>query len=197
MLCVSNKSKKRYIKQEEMNTMNYKKLVSLFAVSTLALSACGADEPAETPTDDVENVAETETPEETEGTASEDLMDIAAQNAGDAFPEYGLYVPGAWTADGRVVTYAPGEAATIPVNITSDHTEYNVYLVENGVITEVVSNEAEVEFAVATPSADTTYLVGVSPDALGEAGDEVTEEDFYRAETVVFEEVAPAADDAE
>lgn len=181
-----------------MNIMNYKKLVSLFAVSTLALSACGADEAVETPTDDVEDVEETpaET-EETAGSASDDLMDKAAENAGDAFPEYGLYVPGAWTAEGRVVTYAPGEAAVIPVDITSDHTEYNVYLVENGVITEVVSNEAEVEFTVDTPSADTTYLVGVSPDVLGEAGDEVTEEDFYRAETVILEEAEPAADDAE
>lgn len=175
--------------------MNYKKLVSLFAVSTLALSACGADDAAETPTDDVGDVEET--PEETAGSASEDLMDKAAENAGDAFPEYGLYVPGSWTAEGRVVTYAPGEAATIPVDITSDHTEYNVYLVENGVITDIVSNEAEVEFTVDTPSADTEYSVGVSPEALGEAGDEVAEEDFYRAEKVILEEAAPVADDAE
>lgn len=175
--------------------MNYKKLLSLFAVSTLALSACGTTDEGETPADDVENVEETpaET-EETKGSASDDLMDRAAENSGDAFPEYGLYVPGAWTAEGRIVQHAPGEAAVIPVDITSDHAEYNVYLVENGVITEVVSNEPEVELTVDTPSADTEYLVGVSPDALGEVGDEVAEEDFYRTEIVLFEEAAPAAD---
>lgn len=176
-----------------MKIMNYKKLVSLFAVSTLALTACGTtDEPEETPTDDVEDVEETES-----ASSSADLMDIAAQNTGDAFPEYGLYVPGAWTAEGRVVEYAAGEAATIPVAITSDHAEYNVYLLEDGVITQVVSNEPEVALTVESPSADTEYVVGVSPDTLGEAGDEVAAEDFYRSEIVLFEEAAPATDEAE
>lgn len=178
-----------------MKIMNYKKLVSLFAVSTLALSACGTtDEGEETPTDNVEDVEETPTETEETGSASSDLMDRAAENSGDAFPEYGLYVPGAWTAEGRVIQHAPGEAAVIPVAITSDHTEYNVYLVEDGVITEIVSNEPEAELTVDAPSADTNYLVGVSPDALGEVGDEVAEEDFYRTEIVLFEEAAPAAD---
>lgn len=172
--------------------MNYKKLVTLFAVSTLALSACGTtDEAEETPTDDVEDVEET--PEDS-ASSSADLMDRAAENSGEAFPEYGLYVPGTWTAEGRVVQYAPGEAAVIPVEITSDQTEYNVYLIEDGVITEIVSNEPETELTVDAPSADTNYLVGVSADALGEVGDEVTEEDFYRAETVLFEEAVPTAD---
>lgn len=175
--------------------MNYKKLVSLFAVSTLALSACGTTDEGETPTDDVEDVEETpEEPEETTESSSSDLMDKAAENSGDAFPAYGLYVPGAWTAEGRVVQHAPGEAAVIPVEITSDESEYNVYLVENGVITEIVSNEPEVELTVDAPAADTEYLVGVSPDALGEVGDEVAADDFYRAEIVLFEEAAPAAD---
>lgn len=178
--------------------MNYKKLVSLFAVSTLALSACGTtDDAEETPTDDVEDVEETDDTTEETASSSSDLMDRAQENTGDAFPEYGLYVPGAWSAEGRIVQYAPGEAAVIPVSITSDHTEYNVYLVEDGVITEVVSNEPEVELTVETPSADTVYVVGVSPDVVGEAGDEVSEEDFYRAETVMFEEAEPVAETEE
>lgn len=184
--------------------MNYKKLVSLLAVSTLALSACGTTNDAEeTPTDDTEEVEEVET-DQTEGAddaedspSSFDLMDAAAEKAGDAYPEYGLYVTGTWTQEGRVVQYAPGEAATIPVSILTEHEDYNVYLMEDGVITEVVSSEPEVELTVDSPSADTEYIVGVSPDALGEVGDEVAEEDFYRSEVVVFEEATPAAPAAE
>lgn len=180
--------------------MNYKKLVSLLAVSTLALSACGsADDAEDTTTEGTEEVAETEdtaTEEatETEGSSTEDLLKQAQDQAGEAFPEYGLYVAGAWTQEGRVVQHAPGEAATIPVQVTTDHSEYNVYLVEDGVISEVVSNEPEIELTVESPSADTEYVVGISPDTLGEAGDEVATEDFYRSEVVVFEEAAPAAD---
>lgn len=178
--------------------MNYKKLVSLFAVSTLALSACGTtDDAEETPTDDTEEVEDVETDETEETASSEDLMEQAVQNSGDAFPEYGLYVTGAWTQDGRVVQHAPGEAATIPVSVISEQTAFNVYLVENGVITEVVSDEAEVEFVVDAPSADVEYVVGVSPEALGEAGDEVAAEDFERSEVIVFEEAEPAAEEAE
>lgn len=175
--------------------MNYKKLVSLLAVSTLALAACGTtDDVEETTTDDTEVVEEVETDgtEETDTPSSEDLMKQAQEASGDAFPEYGLYVAGAWTQDGRVVQHASGEAATIPVSIISDHEEYYVYLTEDGVITEVLTNEPEGEIVVDAPSADVTYLVGVSPDELGEVGEEVTEEDFYRAEKVVFEEAEPA-----
>ena len=75
--------------------MNYKKLVSLFAVSTLALSACGT-------TDEADDTVDTTETEDT-ASSSDDLIDRALENTGDAFPEYGLYVPGAWSADGRIV----------------------------------------------------------------------------------------------
>lgn len=181
--------------------MNYKKLVSLLAVSTLALSACGtADDAEETPTDETEEV-ETDTTEDAadseETPSSEELMQRAQEESGDAFPEYGLYVTGAWTQEGRVVQHAPGEAATIPVSVISDHEEYNVYLLEDGVVTEVVSNEPEVELVVDAPSADVEYVVGVSPEALGEVGTELSEEDFERSEKVVFEEAEPAAEGEE
>ncbi len=188
--------------------MGYKKLVSLFAVSALALGACAdntAEEPATDETEEVTEVEETaeETTDETteeaagdgEGSSTEDLLQQAQDQAGEAFPEYGLYVPGTWTEEGTVVEYAPGEAATVPVQITTEHEAFNVYLVEDGVISEVISNEAEPEFTVESPSEEVTYQVGVSPDDLGQAGDEVADEDFYRVDTVRFQEAAPAAEE--
>lgn len=169
--------------------MNYKKLVSLFAVSTLALSACGT-------TDEADDTVDTTETEDT-ASSSDDLIDRALENTGDAFPEYGLYVPGAWSADGRIVQYATGEDAVIAVDITTDHEAYNVYLLEDGVITQVEENNPETKFTVENPSADTDYMVGVSPDELGTVGDEVAEEDFYRAELVIIEEVEPTPETEE
>lgn len=179
--------------------MGYKKLVSLLAISALALGACADDtaekEPTVDETEEVEKVDETtDETADGEGTSTEDLIKQAQEDSGEAFPEYGLYVNGNWTQDGIVVEHAPGEPATVVADVTTEHEEYNVYLVEDGVITEVVSNEPAVEFTVDAPSADATYLVGISPDDLGQAGDEVAEEDFYRVDTVVFQEAEPAAE---
>lgn len=169
--------------------MSYKKLVSLLAVSTLALAACGADEePATDDTEQTEDVETEDDTEETAGSSSSSLIEDAKNNAGDAFPEYGLTVTGLWTVDGYEVEYPAGEAATIPASVITEAEGYNVYLLEDGVITEVVSDEPAVEFTVDEPSADTEYVVGVSPDELGEAGDEVATDDFYRFEKVVFVE---------
>lgn len=179
--------------------MSYKKLVSLFAVSALALGACAddtADEPATDDTEEVEDVDQaedtTEDTDDTEGSSSQDLIEAARNESGDAFPEYGITVTGTWTPDGNVVQYAPGEAATLPVSIVSEHSEYNTYLLENGVVAEVISDEEAPEFTVESPSADVEYVVGVSPDDLGEAGDEVAADDLYRSEIVLFEEEAAA-----
>lgn len=173
--------------------MSYKKLVSLFAVSALALGACAndtAEEPATDDTEEVEDVDQTEESTETEGSSSRDLIEAAKNQSGEAFPEYGLTVTGSWTPEGNVVAYAPGEAAVVPVSIVSEHTEYNTYLLEDGVVAEVISDEEAPEFTVESPSADTEYVVGVSPEDLGEVGDEVAVDDLYRSEKVLFEEAA-------
>lgn len=181
--------------------MGYKKIVSLLAVSSLALAACGSQEDTEDPatdeTEQTEEVDQTEETEssETEGSSSDDLLQQAIEDSGDATPVYGLTVgeAGAWTADGYVVQHAPGETATVPVIIETEEENYNVYLTEDGVISEVVSNEPEFEFTVDAPSADTEYVVGVSPDDLGEVGDEVAAEEFYRSDVVLFQEAEPEA----
>lgn len=169
--------------------MSYKKLVSLFAVSALVLGACGTDDATEdTATDDVEET------EEVEG-STKDLMEQAKGEAGDAFPDYGLTVTGNWTAEGYSIGHPAGEAATIPVSIITENETYNVYLLEDGLVSEVVSDEEAVEFIVADPSADVVYHVGVSPDDLGAEGDEVSEDDFARFEKIIFEVVEPAAEE--
>lgn len=166
--------------------MSYKKLVSLLAVSTLALAACAADE--EPTDDDTEQTEDVDKTDDTEGSNSNSLIEDAKNSSGDAYPEYGLTVTGAWTVDGYEVEYAPGDAATIPANIITEAEGYNVYLLEDGVVSEIVSDEPEVEFTVDEPSADAEYVVGVSPDELGEVGDEVAADDFYRSEKVVLVE---------
>ena len=177
--------------------MSYKKLVSLFAVSAFALGACGTDDAAEdAATDDTDATEEVEEVEEVEeGTSTKDLLEQAKGEAGDAFPDYGLTVSGDWTTEGYSIDYVAGEDAVISVSIVTEKETYNVYLLEDGLVSEVVSDEAAVEFVVADPSADVAYLVGISPDDLGAEGDEVSEEDFARFEKIIFEEVEPAEEE--
>lgn len=173
--------------------MSYKKLVSLFAVSALALGACATDNTTDdAATDDTDATEEVE--EEEEG-STKDLLEQAKDEAGDAFPDYGLTVSGDWTTEGYKVGYVDGEDAVIPVAIVTDKETYNVYLLQDGIVTDVVSNEPEVEFIVADPSADVAYQVGISPDDLGAEGDEVSEDDFARFENIVFEQVEPTEEE--
>ena len=166
--------------------MSYKKLVSLLAVSTFALGACATDDAEEATTDETEEV---EDAEESESGSTQDLIEQAKGESGEASPDYGLEVTGNWTVDGYSIDYVAGEGATVPVTIITDKEEYHVYFLEEGLVSEVVSNEEEVEFLVEDPSADAEYYVGVSPDNLGEVGDEVSVDDFKRSERIVFEEV--------
>lgn len=168
--------------------MSYKKLLSLLAVSALALGACSTDEANDTAESD--KVEDTEEQlEETDDDANDNATQQAEEESDEVFPVYGLTVSGEWTVDGYVIGHLEDEAATIPVNIVTDKESYNVYLLEDGQITEIISDEPEIEFIVENPSADIDYLVGVTPDDLGEVGDEASEEDFKRSEDILFEEV--------
>lgn len=167
--------------------MTYKKMLSLFAVSTLALAACGADNAEETDTENTED--ETEEVKESEESSTKDLIEQAKGESGTASPEYGLEVSGNWTVDGYVINHT-GSEATIPVAILTKQEDYNVYLLEDSMISEIVSNEEEIEFLVENPTEELEYHVGVSPEDLGAVGDEVSVEDFERYEHILFEEVA-------
>lgn len=169
--------------------MSYKKLVSLFAVSAIALGACGTDDAEKPAPEDTEETGETE------GGSTQDLIEQAKNESGDAFPDYGLTVSGTWTVDGYSISYPEGEAAIIPVEIVTDKESYNVYLLEDGVVTELVSDEPAIEFEVENPSADVEYHVGISPEDLGAVGDEVSVDDFARFEKIIFEVAEPAAEE--
>lgn len=174
--------------------MSYKKLVSLLAVSALALGACGndtTDDAAEPEVDETEEVEETEVEEG----STLDAIEQAKSEAGDAFPDYGLTVSGDWTVDGYSIGHPEGEAAVIPVSIITEKDTYNVYLLENGLVTDMVSNEDDIEFTVEEPSADVEYHVGISPEELGEMGDEVNVEDFKRSEKIIFTVAEPEAEE--
>lgn len=176
--------------------MSYKKIVSLLAVSALALGACGAEEAEEEETDDTEEVEEVEVEDENEDeeSSTQDLIEQAKGESGNAFPDYGLEVTGDWTVDGYAIDYVVGEAASVPVAILTDKEEYHVYFLEDGMISEIISNEEEIEFLVEDPSEEVEYHVGVSPDDLGEVGDEVSVDDFKRFEKIVFEEAEAEAE---
>lgn len=176
--------------------MSYKKLVSLLAVSALALGACGTDDAEEPATDGMDETEEVEEEtEETEGSSTQDLIEQAKGESGNAFPDYGLTVTGSWTVDGYSIGYVDGEPAVIPVNIVTEKESYNVYLLEDGIVSEMVSNEPEIEFMVEDPTADVEYHVGISPDDLGAVGDEVSVDDFKRSERIIFEQVEPTEDE--
>lgn len=162
--------------------LNYKKLVSVFAVSAIALGACGTDTDKEEPqTDDVEE------------SSSKDQIKQAKDSSGTAFPEYGLEVTGAnWTVDGYEVPYVAGEEATASADIKSDQGEYYVYFVEDNKIIDVKANEPEVAFTLEDPAEDSDYLIGVVGEDLGNTGTEVSEDDFYRYEKVIFVETEEA-----
>ena len=177
--------------------MSYKKLVSLLAVSALALGACATDDAEEdttVETDETEEVEDMEE-EESESSSTQDLIEQAKGESGEAFPDYGLEVTGNWTVDGYSIEYVAGEGATIPVTIITDKEEYHVYFLEDGLVSEVVSNEEEIDFLVEDPSDAVEYYVGVSPDELGEVGEEVSVEDFKRSEKIIFEEAEAGADE--
>lgn len=178
--------------------MSYKKLVSLFAVSALALGACGSDDAADgsaddaNATDEVEEVMEeVEETGEDAASSTQDLLEQAKEESGEAYPDYGLTVTGDWTQDGYIIGHPEGEEAVIPVEIVTENETYNVYLLEDGVITDMMADEPEIEFVVADPSDSVDYHVGVSPEDLGAEGDEVDVEDFERSEKVMFEIAEP------
>jgi hypothetical protein len=172
--------------------MTYKKLVSLLAISTLALAACDANE--EEPTEPENGAVEDENGAEENGTEgasdSQSLIDSASERSGEAFPQYTLTIDnGSWTQEGYVIQGTSIEAS-------AGGEEFSVYLVDGeGTVLEVLENEIEPVFTVDEASSEEgdSYVVGVTPDDLGAEGDSVETEDFARYENVI---VVPAAEEA-
>ena len=179
--------------------MNYKKLVSLLAVSTLALAACDTDEePVSDPemeeegTDEVEETDVEET-EETEESAHDIIDDIDSDL--DYTSSIELTVSGGtWSQEGYVFTPEGGEA-TISGSATSSEVEEETeeaaaeifaFVMQDGVIIDKPEvEEGAFTYTVSATDADQMFQVGVSDEDLGEVGDEANAEDLVRYENVI------------
>lgn len=170
--------------------MSLKKWVTLLAVSTLALTACGQeDNTTEDTAPETEETSTEETKDKNDeaGSATNDLIEQAKQESGDAFPEYGLTIRGNWTTNGYEV-----EAPKITGSAVTSHEDYYVYLVQDGKIVQKQSTaDAETDlpdiaFEVGEPGENNHYVVGITPEDLGDVGADVGEDAFYRHEKIIL-----------
>lgn len=182
--------------------MDYKKLVSLLAVSTFALAACEAEEDPVSEPDTEEEVEESDADETEE--ATEDAIDEASeegeegQSAHDIIDNLGedlnytssieLEVTGGtWSQDGYVFTPENGEV-TINGSAASgeDVEEVFAYVIQDGeVIEKPAVEEGAFTHTVAATDSEQIFVVGVSDDGSWEVGDEANVDDLVRYEDVI------------
>lgn len=188
--------------------MDYKKIVSLLAISSFALAACEADEePSPDPeieediegageveedttgedTEDTENMEDTEDTEESGGSAH-DIIDGIGSDL-DYTSSIELEVTGGtWSQDGYVFTPEEGEATVNGMATPGEEVE-NVYafVIEDGVVFEKPEvAEGEFSFTVTETEGDQEFQVGVSDEDLWEVGDEADAEELVRYEDVII-----------
>ncbi|MFO8069628.1 MAG: hypothetical protein R6U02_06650 [Alkalibacterium sp.] len=177
--------------------MNYKKLVSLLAVSTLALAACDTDE--ETATDpemeegadesEESEVEESEETEETEenGQSAHDIIDDIDSDLDYTSAVELTVTGGTWSQEGYVFTPEGGEA-TVSGSAASSEEEAEIFafVMQDGeVIEKPEVVEGEFSYTVTATDADQEFQVGVSDEDLWEVGDEANAEDLVRYENVI------------
>lgn len=181
--------------------MDYKKLVSLLAVSTFALAACDTDdEPVSDPeteegTEDADEVEETE---ETDVEDTEDEADGNGQSAHDIIDDlesdldYTSSVElevtgGTWSQDGYIFTPEAGEAVINGSAMSGEEeAEIFAFVIQDGeVIEKPEVEEGAFTYTVSATDADQEFQVGVSDEDLWEVGDEANAEDLVRHETVI------------
>ena len=205
MLCKSCKAISRAQIIGGMKKMDYKKLVSLLAVSSFALAACAADEePSPDPdieegVDGADEVEDTEdTTDETEDAAEDTEEDGEGQSAHDIIDGIGSdlnytssieleVTGGTWSQDGYVFTPEDGEA-TVNGSAASgeDVEEVFAFVIQEGeVIEKPTVEEGAFTFTVSATDADQEFEVGVSDEDLWEVGDEANVEDLVRYEDII------------
>lgn len=172
--------------------MDYKKIVSLLAVSAFALAGCETDE-AEDVEQSVEDVAEEtedvveEGAEETEESAH-DIIDDIGSDLDYTSPVEMELTGGSWSEDGYIFTPTDGEA-TINGTATAneDVEEVFAFVIEDGVVFEKPEvTEGEFTFTVSAENAEQTFQIGVSGEDLWEVGDEADAEELVRYEDVII-----------
>lgn len=185
--------------------MSYKKLLSLLAVSSLALVACGEDtsqeeDPAteETADEAAEDTADEEATDESSDEASDDetadsddVFERAAERDDlDATVAVGLEVVGTWSEDGYVVM-SEGENAVLALTALpqEDVENYYIYVTdEDGNILDKAENEEEFQYTVEGVDGEIILYAGTSDEDLGDVDDSVNpEEDFVRFERIIVQ----------
>lgn len=182
--------------------MDYKKLIGLLAVSTLALAACETDEEP-TPDPDIEegtegadeveddstedDAAEGDTDED--GESAHDIIDGIGSDLGYTSSVELEVTGGTWSQDGYVFTPEDGEA-TVEGSAASEEDVY-AFVLQDGVVVEKPEvEEGAFTFTATATDEDQEYQVGVSDEDLWEVDDEADPEELIRYENVII--LAPA-----
>ncbi|SFB96040.1 hypothetical protein SAMN04488102_10215 [Alkalibacterium subtropicum] len=172
--------------------MDYKKLVSLLAVSSFALAGCETEE-AEDVEQSVEDVAD-----ETED-AVEEGADEAEQSAHDIIDDIGSDLDytspieltvsgGSWSQDGYVFTPENGEATVSGLAEGNEEVEeIFAFVIQDGEVVEKPEvTEGEFTFTASAADTEQQYQIGVADEDLWEVGDEADAEELVRFENVII-----------
>lgn len=184
--------------------MDYKKLIGLLAVSTLALAACDTDEDLENDetgeeVDDAEETTEdgdtaedtdtdtdTDTDDDEEGSSqsAHDIIDGIGDDLGYTSSIELEITGGSWTQDGYVFTMEDGEA-TVNGSASAEDEVYAFVLQDGEVIDKPEVEEGAFTY---TTSEEGEYQIGVSDEDAWEVGDEGDAEELVRQETVIIQD---------
>lgn len=173
--------------------MAYKKLIGLLAVSTLALTACDADEDmqidetgeevdeAEETTEDHD--AEDYEDEESSGESAHDIISSIDSDLGYTSRVELEITGGSWSQDGYIFTMADGEA-TVNGSAAAEGDAYAFVLQDGEVIDKPDVEEGVFTF---TTSEAGEYVIGVSDEDIWEVGDEGDTDELVRSENVIVQ----------
>lgn len=178
--------------------MNYKKLIGLLAVSTLALAACDTDEDMEIDetgeeveetedatedTDTDEDTGADADDEEASGQSAHDIIDGIGDDLGYTSSIELEITGGSWSQDGYVFTMEDGEA-TINGSAAAEGDVYAFVLQDGEVIDKPEVEEGAFTY---TTSEEGEYHIGVSDEDVWEVGDEGDADELVRQETIIVQ----------
>ncbi|GAB2489059.1 hypothetical protein GCM10008929_12070 [Alkalibacterium psychrotolerans] len=195
--------------------MDYKKLIGLLAVSTLALAACDTDEdPSPDPdidgvdedeelngdvdssdedADDVDTDEDADTDEDTDtddegessGQSAHDIIDGIGSDLGYTSSIELEITGGTWSQDGYVFTPEDGEA-TVNGSAAAEDDVYAFVLQEGEVVDKPEVEDGAFTYTASAEDEDQEYQIGVSDEDLWEVGDEGDPEELVRWENVII-----------
>lgn len=175
--------------------MNYKKLLSLLAVSTFALAACDTnEEPADPDTD--EEATDEGSEDAGSGQSAHDIIDGIEGNDLGYTAAVELEMGGTWTTDGRIFDYTEEGAIISGTAVPVDAEQSFVFIIQDGEVIDKPEVGDDGSFSFEAEIGE--YVVGADGEDLYEVGDSADVEEIERTETaIVVEAEEEPADDAE